>query len=289
MKVFDFTHAVNLRRLNTQLHAVREVHGQVAAELTHFAEDQHYGYGRNGASHLVSFKKTAIDVESIYLHRPRGRYLDVLIYSRVTSGQSGFGRRLTWRLIYKKDGKQGYCDVYVDSFRSDDTWNDCTRYLSLFDDVTRARAIKDRWAFAPDENLAARVRLARKGRDTERSRASEIFDALQRNGVELLAVVPFTHRFGVAPKYVKQTKSSLELGWETNGTYGSLPCVLKLKWTTKSAWKSPLLKTVRLRDIGAEVSGYYDHSENQEVASEQVRAVKAFTRAFRAAAKRGAK
>jgi hypothetical protein len=278
----EFTYAVQLRQLNRQLSEVRSKHGQVAAELTGFEESHHYGYGRNGASTLVDFKTTVIQLDGIYFHRPYKSIVDVLLYSRVTAGQSGFGRRLAWRVIYRRSGKQGYVDVATDSFNHGSWVENSDRYLSLFDELTREKIRQNPYGWEPNEELAAGVRLSKKRAYTGESK---VLDALKLNGVEVLAVVPYTHRVSVSVLWVKRSKRSLTLGWQTRGTYNSLPSTLKVSWTPKESWKAPIVKTVRLKDIGVEESGYYTHSDHAEVLPSQLAAVRRFARAFKSAAK----
>jgi hypothetical protein len=102
--------------------------------------------------------------------------------------------------------------------------------------------------------------------------------ALAIKGIIIEQVAEYSHKLWITPLFVKECTSGVEIGWMSFGTYASHPCLLKI---TKRKTETPL---VNLRDIGAEVAGYYSHSNKHTCRPEQAEALKQFAKSFRAKA-----
>lgn len=102
----------------------------------------------------------------------------------------------------------------------------------------------------------------------------------ESKGIYIETVMPFTHTLWIIPKFIKENKNTLEVGWQTFDTYASHPMSLKI---TKKRNDTSL---VRLVDIGAEESGYYAHHNKHTCRPEDAAKIKAFARRFKAQVKK---
>lgn len=100
-------------------------------------------------------------------------------------------------------------------------------------------------------------------------------DAMQSLGVKIEDVMEYTHSLQFTPKFIRQSKNSVLVGWMSFGTYASHPMTLKISKALKG------INLVRLADFGAEASGYYDHHNKHTCKPEHVPALKAFAKSFK--------
>lgn len=108
----------------------------------------------------------------------------------------------------------------------------------------------------------------------------EDLEAMASLGVKIEKVMEYTHKLQFTPKFLKQSKNSVTLGWMSFGTYASHPMTLKISKAIKG------IKLVRLADFGAEESGYYDHHNKHTCKPEHVQALKSFARSFKSLARK---
>lgn len=109
----------------------------------------------------------------------------------------------------------------------------------------------------------------------------EDLEAMASLGVKIEKVMEYTHKLQFTPKFLKQSKNSVTLGWMSFGTYASHPVTLKISKLKKG------VKLVRLADFGAESSGYYSHDNKYTCKPEHVQALRSFARSFKSLARKG--
>ncbi len=106
-----------------------------------------------------------------------------------------------------------------------------------------------------------------------------VIELLKNQGYSIVTQFDYTdtisfempHHSGnhISPSYVKDVKNGIEIGWISNGTYNSIPQVLKIEKVTG-------IKTQSLRDLGIEKNGYYDGHYKCEILPSQAKAAKQF-------------
>lgn len=109
--------------------------------------------------------------------------------------------------------------------------------------------------------------------------ASEVRETLLKLGYSIIAEFDFTDRVEfelphhsrgfIRPKYVKATKTSIEIGWVSSGTYNSLPNVVRIE-------KCRGVKTRSLSKLGIETKGYYSHHYHCNILPEQATQARRF-------------
>lgn len=100
-------------------------------------------------------------------------------------------------------------------------------------------------------------------------------DAMHSLGIRIESVMEYSRKLQFTPKFIRQSKNSVLIGWMSFGTYASHPMTLKITKALKG------ISLVRLSDIGAEESGYYSHHNKHTCKPEYASAFRVFARSFK--------
>lgn len=136
------------------------------------------------------------------------------------------------------------------------------------DRISKLWAVYETAKLKPYEDLVDKLQYG------SNSKVDELTELFASKGLTLLTVLHFNFHLSIFPDFVRESTNSVEIGKNTNGTYSSHPEIFKL---TRGV-KGPTM--VKLEDIGAERSGYYQHSRKFSVRAEEVDAVKKFVSRF---------
>lgn len=230
--------------------------------------------GRNEVSKLVDYSKTLIEADSIYIMKPfkdSPSYYRVLIGSRVKNNH-GFGNDYSYYFRVKLNGK--YYDLYL---KEDWDLENCNvnRLKNLFG--YELSSLKEKFEGSNTEPIKSLRQLTedyyQRFVKFSMDRESDCEEFFKSVGASMVRRFKYFKCVSFSADYVKVLRNGVEFGFKTNDTYCSLPVIIKIERVRQ-------IKTVRLRDIGLEESGYYSHSDNLEILPEQVEAVKRFKKRF---------
>lgn len=238
-------------------------------ELTRFVHTHKFGSGRNTGSKLVDLQTSLIQADKVHIETfPYSNRLEVFIHSPIGySSDSAFSRCSQGHFIKVQD-KLGKFHV-IDVTDTDDN--------KIGERFERALGVE------PILTLnKSKLKDDRKRREEALKLYADFYRYTFLNGtkddvkalfgiaeVNLITEFQYTERFSLysGASFIKQVRGGIELGWYQTSTYNSLPLVLKITGVKA-------VKTVQLRDIGVEKTGYYSHHDQLEILPEQCKNAK---------------
>jgi hypothetical protein len=187
------------------------------------------------------------------------------IYFRAHAHERGEKTRQVLVVFRNKKNKR-------DSFSVPMYHHDCSRDESL---DTLRRRLGFGWTQDMSEEMLALSKSIHSNLQSGARIQKVDREALESLGVKIETVMEYTHKLWITPQFIRQNKSGVVVGWMSFGTYASHPMQLKI---TKALKGVPL---VRLCDLGAEASGYYDHHNKHTCRPEHAQALKSFAQSFK--------
>jgi len=205
------------------------------------------GRGPNpGEPTLLEFGTRIVDANALYFHY-ESKFGSLEVYVRSQTG----GRGSPVFFDVRKDGK-----TYSFTYEKTRDESDLPYFIRNLKSVAKTQ-----------------------GRDSDVYFAEDVREEMLKQGFSIIAEFEYTERIRfqmphhghgfIKPTYVKETKTALEIGWVSSGTYNSIPQVLRVE-------KSRGIKTVSLRDLGIEQDGYYDGHYRCEIQAHQAEDAKRF-------------
>jgi hypothetical protein len=276
VSVKEFLSLTNLKKVKQDLKSFADQNrwedGKLILSWQGFVENQHVGYGRNGASTLVDLQTILHECEDIDLVRPYGsnsNFMQIYIKAHATAGQAARDSYTRLRIKDSKGSIHTMDDVSVETL------------TSKFGRVFEPKPVTNYFEGA---NV---LQFSGKTEEVELTETvySDMVDALKYNqnrflsllakqGFELVDSMEYSHKFSFHPDSVKVLKNSITFSYMTNQTYNSLPVIITIEKTKE-------FKELSLFELGVETKGsYYSHSDKMTILPEQKEEVMAFKKKF---------
>lgn len=275
--VKDFLALNNLKKINKNLNDFinenKYEDSKVHFTWQGFVENQHVGYGRNGASTLVDLQKIIYECDSVDLFRPTSPKMSYLQIYIKASAQAGQGCRDLFTRLRIKD-KKGSVHV-LDDITEETLISQFGRVYKEQSSiqVVGSNVIQLRPVDMVEEDISSQV--YGEMIDVFKYHSIEKFAMLIRQkGYEFMDVMEYTHKFSIFPESVKVLKNKITFTYMTLGTYNSLPEIMTIEKVKK-------FNEISLASLGIEKQGYYSHSDKMNILPEQKEEVMEFYNQFK--------
>ena len=201
--------------------------------------------------------------------REKGRYRMYLQYKNPLTIQGLRNTRQTkstsYMLTVKKGIKSLDIQFHGDKIDTEFPYN----FRQILDEVSQARLKSDGFLWE-----LKRLMKDFEDNQVQNVKTNIINTALALAGYSITNCFEFNESLWFTPKYTKVSGFKIEFGIDTNQTYHSLPKTITFDLM-------PKLKTVKLKELGIETAGYYNHSASHSIRKKQINNTIKFTKNFK--------